>query len=136
MADFDALLAEAESAPIDGWDFGWLDGRATEARPRWGYSGLVAERAAAARSMLDLQCGGGELLAGLPVLPPRMVVTEGFAPNVTKADRLLRPRGAVVVQAHDDRPALPFADGVFDLVTSRHPITAWWPEIARVLEPG
>lgn len=136
MANFDVLVAEAEAAPIDGWDFSWLDGRATEARPSWRYSRLVAERAAAATSMLDLQSGGGELLAGLPAIPPRMVATEGFAPNVAKAGRLLHPRGAVIVQAHDDRPALPFADAAFDLVTSRHPITAWWSEIARVLAPG
>ena len=27
---FDELVAEAESASVDGWDFSWLDGRATE----------------------------------------------------------------------------------------------------------
>jgi SAM-dependent methyltransferase len=34
------------------------------------------------------------------------------------------------------RPALPFADGTFELVISRHPIEVWWHEIARVLRPG
>jgi hypothetical protein len=34
---FEDLVAEAASAPIDGWDFSWLDGRATEQRPSWGY---------------------------------------------------------------------------------------------------
>jgi len=34
------------------------------------------------------------------------------------------------------RPQLPFADGSFDLVISRHPIEVWWAEIARVLRPG
>ena len=33
--DFDALVAEADAAPVDGWDFSWLDGRATESRPSW-----------------------------------------------------------------------------------------------------
>jgi len=42
----------------------------------------------------------------------------------------------VVVVADADEPPLPFADGAFDLVVSRHPVRAWWPEIARVLEPG
>ncbi len=38
---------------------------------------------------------------------------------------------------HDrDGPALPFADGAFDLVVSRHPVTTWWGEVARVLRPG
>lgn len=31
--DFDALLAEADAAPVDGWDFSWLQGRATDSWP-------------------------------------------------------------------------------------------------------
>ena len=31
---------------------------------------------------------------------------------------------------------MPFADEAFDLVVSRHPVTVWWDEIARVLRPG
>ena len=31
---------------------------------------------------------------------------------------------------------MPFADGAFDLVTSRHPAPVHWSEIARVLAPG
>ena len=38
--------------------------------------------------------------------------------------------------ADQDEPPLPFADSAFDLVTSRHPATIWWDEIARVLRPG
>ncbi|MCY4667832.1 MAG: SAM-dependent methyltransferase, partial [Rhodococcus sp.] len=41
---FDELVAEAESASVDGWDFSWLDGRATEQRPSWGYQRLMGER--------------------------------------------------------------------------------------------
>jgi SAM-dependent methyltransferase len=133
---FDALIAEAERAPIDGWDFSWLDGRATEERPRWGYSRRVAERAARAERMLDLQSGGGEMLSDLPTLPPLMVATEGYAPNVLVAARLLRPRDAYVIATEPDRPALPIASNAFDLVTSRHPVDTWWDEIARVLRPG
>lgn len=33
---YEALVAEADSAPTDGWDFSWFEGRATEARPSWG----------------------------------------------------------------------------------------------------
>ncbi|MFH8471593.1 hypothetical protein [Streptomyces sp. NPDC018000] len=36
-ARFDALVAEA-AVSVDGWDFSWLDGRATEQRPSWGYA--------------------------------------------------------------------------------------------------
>jgi SAM-dependent methyltransferase len=130
------LVAEAEAAPIDGWDFSWLNGRATEDRPSWGYSRLVAQRYATAASALDLQSGGGEMLAGLPGFPRLMVATEGFAPNVTVAAKRLASLGVHVVACNDERPALPFADRSFALVTSRHPIVAWWEEIARVLQPG
>ncbi|MFK8848065.1 methyltransferase domain-containing protein [Streptomyces sp. Ac-502] len=132
---FDDLLAEAESVSVEGWDFSWLDGRATEQRPSWGYQRRLGERLAHARAALDIQTGGGEVLAGAGPLPPVMAATESWPPNVAKATALLHPLGAVVV-ADPDEPPLPFADGAFDLVTSRHPATVWWPEIARVLCPG
>lgn len=47
---FEALLAEAGAASVDGWDFGWLDGRATEERPSWRYASALAERLARAQA--------------------------------------------------------------------------------------
>ncbi|MBP2403642.1 class I SAM-dependent methyltransferase [Streptomyces syringium] len=132
---FEELVAEAETVPVDGWDFSWLDGRATEQRPSWGYQRTMGEHLARASAALDIQTGGGEVLAGVPKLPALMVATESWPPNVTKATELLHPLGAVVV-ADPDEPPLPFADAAFDLVTSRHPATVWWSEIARVLRPG
>ncbi|MGW1769002.1 class I SAM-dependent methyltransferase [Streptomyces sp. NPDC002073] len=132
---FDKLVAEAESVSVDGWDFSWLDGRATEQRPSWGYQHLLGERLARAEAALDIQTGGGEVLAGAGPLPRLTVATESWAPNVAKATRLLHPLGAVVV-ADSDEPPLPFGDEAFDLVSSRHPVTIWWEEIARVLRPG
>jgi SAM-dependent methyltransferase len=132
---FDELVAEADSVPVDGWDFSWLDGRATEQRPSWGYQRSMGERLAGVDAALDIQTGGGEVLAGVPRLPPLMAATESWPPNLAKATALLHPRGAVVV-ADADEPPLPFADAAFDLVTSRHPVTVWWDEIARVLRPG
>jgi SAM-dependent methyltransferase len=133
--DFDELVAEAAAAPMDGWDFSWLDGRAGEERPSWGYARLMGERMARARVALDIQTGGGEVLATAPKLPAVTVATEGWPPNLTRAAATLRPRGVTVV-ADDDEPPLPFASGAFDLVVSRHPVRAWWAEIARVLAPG
>ncbi|MGW8950635.1 class I SAM-dependent methyltransferase [Streptomyces sp. NPDC055709] len=132
---FDHLVAEAESVSVAGWDFSWLDGRATEQRPSWGYQRLMSERLAQASAALDIQTGGGEVLAGAPKLPPLMVATEAWPPNVEKATQLLHPLGAVVV-VDPDEPPLPFGDEAFDLVVSRHPVTVWWDEIARVLRPG
>ena len=131
---FEELIAKAQAAPIEGWDFSWLAGRATEERPSWRYSEIVAERAKSASAMLDLQSGGGEMLARLAHLPSLMVATEGYAPNVALASHRLSARGAYVVATQDDR--LPFPNDSFDLVTSRHPVATWWEEVTRVLRPG
>ncbi|MET9546507.1 class I SAM-dependent methyltransferase [Streptomyces sp. NPDC006627] len=133
--DFDDLVAEAEAAPTAGWDFSWFEGRATEARPSWRYAEAMAQRLARAEASLDIQTGGGEVLASAATLPPLAVATEGWPANVAKATALLHPRGVAVVASPEDAP-LPFADGAFDLVTSRHPVRARFGEIARVLRPG
>ncbi|WP_413758814.1 class I SAM-dependent methyltransferase [Streptomyces sp. MMBL 11-3] len=132
---FEELVAEAEAAPTEGWDFSWFEGRATEQRPSWGYARAMAERLAHTDAALDIQTGGGEVLASAPELPRLTAATEGWPPNVARATALLHPRGAVVVASQEDAP-LPFGDGAFGLVTSRHPVTPHWTEIARVLRPG
>lgn len=132
---FEELVAEAESAPLDGWDFSWFDGRATEERPSWGYQRLMSSRLAEVSAALDIQTGGGEVLAGAQRFPPTMAAVESWSPNAALATKRLHPRGVVVVATPAESP-LPFADAAFDLVTSRHPNTVWWNEIARVLRPG
>ncbi|WP_280222321.1 class I SAM-dependent methyltransferase [Nocardia neocaledoniensis] len=132
---FEELVDEAAAVSVAGWDFSWLDGRASEERPSWGYQRVLGERLRGVAAALDLQTGGGEVLAGVPEFPPTMVATESWAPNVAAATALLHPRGAVVV-ATADEPPFPFGDNAFDLVTARHPATVWWDEIARVLRPG
>src|SRR5690606_15571112 len=129
------LVEEAASVSVAGWDFSWLDGRATEARPSWGYQRLMSARLKSATAALDIHTGGGEVLAGAETFPPTMVATESWPPNIAKATALLHPRGAVVVATPDEAP-LPFADAAFDLVTCRHPATIRWDEIARVLQSG
>lgn len=126
--------------PVDGWDFSWFGGRASEERPPWGYARMLGTRMAALAGVpgaaaLDLQTGGGEVLATIPAGPPRLVATEAWPPNTPVARRNLAPLGAVVPVA-DARADLPFADATFDLVVSRHPIAVRWDEIARVLKPG
>ncbi|MFD5482571.1 methyltransferase domain-containing protein [Streptomyces hawaiiensis] len=165
-ATFEDLLAEGASVATDGWDFSWFEGRATEARPSWGYAVSMAERLRRASAALDVQTGGGEVLdfalaraanadwatpeaaeaaetpeaaeapEAAPAKQPLLTIaTEGWPPNAAKATALLRPRGVAVVAAAEDDP-LPFADGAFDLVVSRHPVRPHWDEIARVLQPG
>jgi len=132
---FEELLAEGSAVPVEGWDFSWFEGRATEERPAWGYSRLLAERMADAASALDIQTGGGEVLARIPHVPAHLVATESWPPNLEVASRNLRPLDASVFQV-DDHADLPFPAESFDLVVSRHPTVVLWHEIARVLQPG
>src|ERR1700722_7985455 len=66
---FADLVDEAAKADVTGWEFSWLDGRASEQRPSWGYAAMMAERMAAASAALDVQTGGGEVLASVPKRP-------------------------------------------------------------------
>jgi SAM-dependent methyltransferase len=135
MRSLEDLIAEAERADVTGWGFRWLDGRATEERPPWGYSLLLSDRLAQVRSALDLETGGGEVLSEAPTLPQRICVTEAWPPNITRARQLLGPRGVEVYEVGEDG-ILPFPDESFELVTSRHPVSPNWAEIHRVLSPG
>jgi SAM-dependent methyltransferase len=132
---FDELVAEADSVPVAGWDFSWLDGRGTEERPSWGYQRLLRRRLGQVEAALDLYTAGGEVLAGAGPFPPSMAATEPWPPNVAIATKRLHPLGAVVVDT-SQTTSLPFGDAAFDLVTSRHPSALCWDEIARVLRPG
>ncbi|MGH7921253.1 MAG: SAM-dependent methyltransferase, partial [Candidatus Dormibacteraceae bacterium] len=139
IGSFEALAAEAEAAPMEGWDFSWLQGRATEERPPWGYQRLLSRRLAAVPSVLDVQTGGGEVLAGALARaerrPSRVAATESWAPNRERAGANLAPFGGLVTEAPDAGP-LPFGEATFELASSRHPTVTIWPEIARVLRPG
>jgi SAM-dependent methyltransferase len=132
---FDALVAEGAAVLVEGWDFSWFDGRATEERPPWGYARLMGDRMSAVDSALDVETGGGEVLATVPRPPRLLAATESWVPNVSVARSRLQPLGASVV-AVADAPTLPFVDGVFALVVSRHPVVVLWREIQRVLRPG
>jgi SAM-dependent methyltransferase len=135
MPTFRELVAEGAAVPTEGWDFGWFAGRATEERPAWGYARLMGGRMASASAALDVQTGGGEVLASIPKVPPRLAATESWPPNVALARRNLTPLGGTVVAVEDTDP-LPFPDRTFDLVVSRHPTVVLWEETARVLAPG
>ena len=136
---FEELVTDGAAAPTDGWDFSWLDGRATEERPSWGYANMLVEHIGQSPAALDIQTGGGEVfaevLSRVARLPPRLAATDSWPPNLQIAARNLSPFGASVVAGADEGP-LPFADEAFDLVVSRHPVVTPWDEVARVLVPG
>ena len=139
------LLAEAARVPVQGWDFSWLGQRFRTEAPPWDYDALVCAHAGRSPDLLDLGTGGGEWLASLPCRPPRVVATEGFAPNFPIAAARLRPLGIEVVAADAPdnvaqepgatEPRLPFADASCSLIVARH--ESYLPaEIARVLRFG
>jgi SAM-dependent methyltransferase len=132
---FEELVAEGTAVPVEGWDFSWFQGRATEERPPWGYARMMEQRMANAAAALDIETGGGEVLAGIGQPPRLLVATESWVPNVAVARLALRGLGGHVI-AVADRPSLPFGPESFDLVVSRHPVVTLWGEIARVLRPG
>lgn len=132
---FDELVAEACSADVSGWGFGWLDGRATEERPPWGYAQLLVERLSRVNSALDIDTGGGEVVSQAPSLPARTVVTEPWPPNARRARELLEPRGVQVIETTPGAP-LTLPSESFELVSARHPVAPNWPEIQRVLVPS
>ena len=141
MPSFEDLLAEGAAVDVTGWDFSWFEGRATEERPPWGYARILGGRMSALAGVpdaaaLDLQTGGGEVLASVPAAPPVLVATESWPPNIEVAARNLARLGATVVPVENELADLPFADSTFDLVTSRHPVAVPWGEVARVLKPG
>lgn len=111
------------------------DGSRHGGKTALGFARQLSDRLRDASASLDIQTGGGEVLAEATSFPRTAVATESWPPNLENASRLLHPRGVVVVEDTDE-PPLPFASEAFDLVTSRHPATIWWDEIARVLTHG
>jgi SAM-dependent methyltransferase len=126
---YDDLVGEAVGVPITGWEFSWLDGRAVGSEPSWSYPDLARRLVRRAGSLLDLDTGGGELMAELAPLPAHTVAVESWAPNVPVARDRLAPFGVSVVTE------LPGGEREFDVVLSRHgrlPVE----DIARLLKPG
>src|SRR5262245_11289166 len=113
---FDELLEEGSAVDVSGWDFSWFEGRATEGRPPWAYQRLLASRLNGVADLLDLQTGGGEVLAGalrMSGARPRSVsATESWAPNLAIAAQALAPWDGHVLGCENDQ--IPLPDGSVD----------------------
>jgi SAM-dependent methyltransferase len=145
---FESLIAEAEQAPLEGWDFTHLAGRMVEAPLAFAYVAQVRRRLPGVAAMLDLGTGGGEVLAQIAPLPGTTIATEAYSPNAPVAARRLGPLGASVVLVDGApenwstapsparcEPALPLRSQAFDLVIDRHE-SYLAAEVFRVLRPG
>lgn len=129
-----------ERTSMVGWDFSVLDGRMTADDPWWDFEADCLRQMAGARRVLDMGTGGGERLLALLNRLNRddlaVEATEGWEPNLAVAREALEPRG-VQVSRYDAEACerMPFSDGTFGLIMSRHEaIDA--QEVARVLAPG
>src|SRR3954447_10519924 len=125
---YEDLVGEAAAVPITGWEFSWQDGRTVGFQPSWSYPDLAHPLVRRAGSLLDLDTGGGELLAELAPLPPHTVAVESWGPNVPVARDRLGPFGVSVVTE------LPGGESEFDVALSRHgrlPVM----DLARLLKP-
>jgi SAM-dependent methyltransferase len=125
----DDLTTATAGASMTGWEFAWLDGLAVASEPSWSYMEIARPLLRTAASLLDLDTGGGELLAEFVPLPAHTVAVESWARNTPAARERLTPFGVEV------RTELPAGENEFDVVLSRHgrlPAA----DIARLLKPG
>jgi hypothetical protein len=132
---FEFLVSEAE-AHFSGWDFGYIDGRESQAPLRWSYISEALLRVRKSQVVLDMDTGGGELFSRLAPFLDVACATEAYVPNVAIARKRLEPLGVQVIPLEDHEPhQLPFEDGTFDLVLNRHGYY-WEPELYRIIQPG
>ncbi|MDR8407256.1 class I SAM-dependent methyltransferase [Nonomuraea sp. 3-1Str] len=133
MPGYDDLVEQAIQASVRGWDFGWLRGRTTGGQPSWAYAERASVLLATTRRLLDMDTGGGEVLASLAPLPRHTVAMEGWQPNIPIAAERLRPMNVSLLGGAADR--IPARDATFDLVLNRHGALDA-VEVARVLAAG
>ncbi|MEV0144765.1 MULTISPECIES: methyltransferase domain-containing protein [unclassified Nonomuraea] len=133
MPGYSDLVDQAVRASIRGWDFSWLRGRTTGGKPSWAYTERASVLLSTARRVLDMDTGGGEVLASLAPLPHHTVAMEGWQPNLPIAAKRLGPMNVTLLGGTADR--IPAREATFDLVLNRHGgLDA--VEVARVLAAG
>lgn len=124
------------ASAFSGWDFSFIESTTVGSPLPWNYEVLARQHAAAARRVLDLGTGGGEVLSRIATgQAASLVATEQWHVNAPVAYERLQPLGMPVVRARSDAHLLPFRDDAFDLVLSRH--EAIEPvEVDRIVAPG
>lgn len=129
---FVQLIEQANATTIQGWHFSFLEGRHSSTALPWNYEQLAAEHIKAARRLLDVDTGGGEVLSRLTP-PAGSIAVEDWSVNIPIATTRLGPMGVSVRQRWDGK--LPTEEASVDLVLNRHGDLDL-AETARVLRPG
>lgn len=131
-------LAEESIAHIHGWDFSHIHGRYREEDTLpWDYKEIVLSYLKsdhAARTLLDIDTGGGEFLLSLNYPHHLTSATEGYPPNVALCKETLLPQG-INFREMSDYASMPFADESFDVIINRHG-SYDIGELYRTLKPG
>jgi SAM-dependent methyltransferase len=117
--EFLRQIDEAWQAPFAGWDFSWLEGKYTETDPHWSYKDMARQRMHGIQAMLDMDTGGGEVLASLAPFPAHTWATETWDKNIPVARARLEPMGVKLCVPERDED-LPFEAETFDLILNRH----------------
>lgn len=81
-ARFRRLVAEAWAVEPRGWDFSALAGRVVTEPLPWDYVTLARTAVARASRVLDVDTGGGEVLAALGP-PPGSIAVEPYPPTAS-----------------------------------------------------
>lgn len=118
MTKVDDWYAESQLG-MRGWDFKHLDGRWETTPLPWRYRDLVQENLNSNDDWLDVDTGGGELMASFHHAAAKTTVTEGWAPNIT----LLREKfagSALQVIADPDETLAAVPNDSFDIITNSH----------------
>lgn len=114
MKSYEELVAEAEAAPLAGWDFSYLGRRLIEAETPWSYAARASELVTAADGpVLDMSAGG-----------------DGRRRD--RARQHTAPDGLGAFVDPSDAEALPFPDDRFAVLLNRHDLYHA-AEVVRVL---
>ena len=114
--DFLGLINAAMAVPLRGWNFSFLAGRTISQPLPWEYLQLAQLAVRRARRVLDVDTGGGEVLAAIAP-PAGSIAVEPHPPNLALAAARLSPHIEVRPRVG---PRLPAVDGAVDLVLNRH----------------
>lgn len=128
---FRRLVDDAVRHPPRGWDFSFLSGRVVTQPLPWDYVELARQAVRRSGRVLDVDTGGGEVLAAIAP-PSGSIAVEPYLPNVPVATETLTPYG---VEVRIRQRSLPVEDGEVDLVLNRHGAFDA-QEAFRVLRPG